>query len=222
MTGFSQLWLIAKKKIKIDGDIIAEGYRSDYYVPYAPDHSFEKTLQAMRSRVRDFDPNRYLAKGIIQNHLDETVQWGEKDELLYRCFKYDFRKSLSPAMKEYGISKDEIYEFLDRLPETCTIGTHYYPDTLSAYDPYLFMFKTDYEDFIIDLFSQLPASSSFFKVSNKLFVVAYIPEKFARTPSLRTASNKLQIPLLIIELLNKEIITFQNYAIVEYSWAKDL
>jgi hypothetical protein len=34
----------------------------------------------------------------------------------------------------------------------------------------MFMFETDYEDFIVDLFSELPTSTFFFKVANKLFV----------------------------------------------------
>lgn len=48
--------------------------------------------------------------------------------------------------------------------------TRYFPEGAKAYDPYLFVFETDYEDFIVDLFSELPTSTFFFKVSDKLLM----------------------------------------------------
>ena len=125
-------------------------------------------------------------------------------------------------MKKHRIPKDKIFEFLERLPETCTIATHYYPETLAAYDPYISMFETDYEDFLIELFSEFPTTSSFFKVSDKLFVLSYIPKQYTRTADPATPLEKLLIPLQMIELLKKGIIKDKARAIVEYSKGKEL
>ena len=221
MAGFCDLWVISKKKMKIKGEILLEGYRSDYYTSYAPDHSWEAGLQNMRKMVDNFDPEKYTQQGIIQTHFNKTIEWDTEDETLYRHFKYDLRKSLLSVIREYNITKEKIYRFLKRLPDCCTIATSYYPDTLQAYDPYLFMFETDYEDFIIDLFSELPTSVSFFKVSDKLFVLAYISKPFVRSKDLQV-SNRYYLPLLIAELSKKKILKSKAHAIGEYSKGKNI
>jgi len=159
----------------------------------------------MREDVENFIPEDYKPKGIIKTHFDEPVKWDSEDEILYRYFKYNLRKKLSPVMKKHLISGTKLYAWLERLPEYCTIFTGYYPETLSAYDPYLYMVETDYEDFIVDLFSELPTTSTFFTISDKLFIY-----------------KELYIPLLLNELLNKEIIKSKARSITEFYWAKDL
>ena len=221
MAGFCDLWVISKEKMKIEGDIILEGYRSDYHVSYAPDHPWETGLQRMRKMVDDFDPENYTPKGIIKTHFNKTMGWDKEDEAMYAYFKYNLRKSLLPLIKEHGISREKIYRFLQRFPDCCTIATSYYPDTLSAYDPYLFMFETAYEDFIIDLFSELPTSVSFFKVSDKLFVFAHILKPFVRSKDLQV-TEKWYLPLLLIELSERKILKSKARAIMDYSKGKNI
>jgi hypothetical protein len=221
MKGFCDLWIIAKEEIEIEGDIVLEGSRSDYYVSFAPDHSWEKALQIMQKKIERCELGTYESRGIIKTHWNETIEWNEKDESLYRYFKNDLRKPLGQAMKECKVSKDGLYNWLKRLPECCNINTHYYPETLSAYIHYLFMFETDYEDFIIDLFSELPASTSFFKVSNRLFARIYVPEQYVRDNDLQMAAEKWYLPLLTINLLEKGIVRDKKSAMLEYHWVKD-
>ena len=222
MIGACNLWLITKEKIDIEGEVFLEGYRSDYITSYPPDHTWETAMEIMRKKIQTFNPRAYIRKGYIQTHFDETIPWDESDEILYRYFKYDLRKPFSPIMKEHKMTKEGIYQFLGNLPQTCTVATSYYPDTLSAYDPYLFMFETDYEDFIIDLFSELPTSASFFKISNKLLMLAYVPQHLTRGTDIQQSVRKLSIPLLVINLLNNKIIGSKARAIVEFSWANDI
>jgi len=222
MIGFSNLLLITRKKIDIEGDIILEGYRSDYHFSFAPNHSWETALERMRKKIETFDPRTYLPKGIIQTHFDEAIEWGKEDELLYRYFKYSLREPVSPVMKENEISKDKIYQFLDRLLETCTIATSYYPNRLPEYDPYLFMLETEYEDFIIDLFSEFPTTSYFFKILDKLFVYVLVPDEIIRPTDLKVTIKKLHIPLLLIDLQERGIIESKERAMIEYSKGKAL
>lgn len=222
MSGFCNLWIIAKKKIEVEGDIILEGPRSDYYTSHPPDHSWEKALEIMRKKIEDFDPKDYTPKKYIQTHFNESIEWDEEDELLYRYFKYDLRKPFAPVMRKHTISGGKLYKFLEKLPETCTIATSYYPDSLSAYDPYLYMFETDYEDFIIELFSELPTTASFFKVSDKLFLLAYVSKPFVRSTNLSPSIGRLSILPLIVELLDRKIVKKKEHAIPEYFWGKTL
>ena len=218
--GFCDLWIIAKEKIDIDGDILVEGYRSDYYVSHPPDHSWETAVEIMRKEFKTFNLKSYQPQGLIQERFNVTIDWDLEDENLLRYFKYDLRRPLTPVMRDQNISKDKIYNFLERLPETCTVFTDYYPDSLSAYCPYLFMFKTDYEDFIIELFSELPTTSSFFRVSDKLFAYIHVPGEFTRIDD--SNPSKLCIPLLALDLKEKGIIRNKDYLVPEYYRKKSL
>ena len=221
-SGCYNMWIVAKEKIDIRDEIILEGYRSDYCIPYAPDHSWKTTLGIMEEKISTFEPSTYNPQPILQNHFDEYANWNSEDEILYKYFKYNLRNNIESVMKEYQISAEKVYKFLNNLQTTCTIHTSYYPDSLSAYTHYLFMIETDYEDFIINLFSELPSSVSFFKVSKRLFASTYVPQQVVRNQDLKVTPKRSCIPLLLIDLLEKGIIKFKDYSIVEYAWAKSL
>ena len=218
--GLCNLWIVAKEKIDIDGEILVEGQRSDYHVSYPPDHSWETAIEVIKKKIEIFKPQYIGPKNHIQSHFSSSISWTPEDELLYRYFKYDLRKPITSAVRELGIWERNIYNFFENLSETCIVFTDYYPESLSAYNPYLFVFETDYEDFIIELFSELPATSSFFKVSDKLFVNIHVPEKLARIEGFDPF--RLSIPLLALTLKEKEIIKNKDYLVPEYYWSKDL
>jgi hypothetical protein len=222
--GFSDLWVVAKEKMEIDGEIMVGGPRSDYWLPTAPDCPWEHSINIMWDMVEAFDPRNYSQKGYLQTRWDKVIKWNERDEILFQELKYEVRKPLEPLTKEkYHIGCGGTYKWLQRLPECCTIATSYFPEGISAYDPYLFMFETEYEDFVIDLFSQFPVSVLFFKVSNKLLLYVHLKRQLLRTVGNQAVEfNRLHIPLLIRELLNKGVITNDSYGIVEYFWAKDI
>lgn len=223
MVGFANFWASANKEIHIEGKEVVGGPRSDYYVAYAPDHSWEEAMQIMRKKVETFNPEMYEPKGIIQTHWNEYVEWDSEDEAMFREFKYSLRKSLSPIMKKHLISAGKIYEFLGKLPERCTVFTRYFPKSIVSYDPYLFMFETDYEDFIIELFSELPTSSFFFTVSDKLFLYANVDRTSVRKVGLDMWDvSQLHIPLLIDDLLERGILKGAADSIVKYAWQKEL
>ena len=220
-SGCYNMWIVAKERMDIKGEIVLEGYRSDYCIPYAPDHSWKTTLGIMRKKADNFNPDTYQHQDTIRIHLDDIINWNEEREIFYRYFKYNLRKPFTPLARK-GLSKKKADEFFNNLQTTCTIHTSYYPDSLSAYTHYLFMIETDYEDFIINLFSELPSSVSFFKVSKRLFASTYVPQQVVRNQDLKVTPKRSCIPLLLIDLLEKGIIKFKDYSIVEYAWAKSL
>ena len=222
MVGFCNLFVVTRKEIQIDGDILVEGYRSDYCFPYAPDRSWEESIDIMWRKMENFNPEIYEQLGYIKTHFDQTIEWDSEDEALYRYFKYNLRKKLSPVMKEHLISGGKLYNWFERLPECCSIYTGYYPETMSAYDPCLFMVETDYKDFIVDLFSELPTTSTLFTVSDKVLLFVHIPKLYTSGISFKGTAKKLYIPLLLNELRKREIIESKARAIVEYYWTKDI
>lgn len=223
MNGFANLWITAREKIDIEGELVVAGLRSDYYLAFAPNHSWKTAIHAMQEKVKTFDSESYSPRNTIKTHWDEKILWDPQHELLYRYFKRNLRKKVTPVMKKYRISGEKTYTWLRNLPEYCTLFIRYFPERFSAYDPYLFMFETDYEDFIIDLFSELPTSPFFFKSSTKLFLFANIDRRLLRSTDNQVSDiTKLHIPLLIGDLLERGIIRSEAHAISEYYWVKDL
>lgn len=50
----------------------------------------------------------------------------------------------------------------------------HFPETIFDHNPAIYMFETDYEDFVIALFSQLPATIYYYKISDRLFIHAWL------------------------------------------------
>jgi hypothetical protein len=223
MDGFANLWVTSLDKMIIQGNILVGGPVSDMHVSFAPPHSWDEAKKIMREKVETFDPEQYEPKGIIQTHYDEQIEWDEEDELLYRYFKYDLRKLLHPIARKNHISDQRAWDWLKKLPQCCSIITKYYPQTRAAYDPYIFIFETDYEDFIIELFSEMPSSSLFFRVADTLVLFIQVERELSRkVDSDITDVSQLYIPLLTRSMVKKGIVKSRAHAIVNYHWRKDI
>jgi hypothetical protein len=94
--------------------------------------------------------------------------------------------------QKYHMWSGHAIEWLERLQQYCTIFTCYFPLTANAYDPYLYVFETDYEDFVIDLFSQLPVTCWFQKVSGVLIARMWT----LRKPMEKVTTNIEDVPEL--------------------------
>jgi hypothetical protein len=222
MDGFSNLRIISLRELDLDG-IIVGGRRSDYHISHAPDHSWEHSIKTMQEMLDTFDLGTYVPRGFINTHWSESIEWSETDEILFRELKYDLRKPATPLMKTHHISADEISMWLERLPQCCTIFTCYFPETVPAYDPYVFMVETDYEDFVIELFSQLSTTTWFYRVSDNLFLDVWLDRGSMKSGDyLMQDINRLHIPLLFRELLRRGIIRSEAHAVVQCYWRKDL
>ncbi len=125
-------------------------------------------------------------------------------------------------MRKHHISGEKTYEWIRNISDYCTVLTSYFPKKISSYDAYLFMVETDYEDFIIDLFSELPTTSYFFKVAEKLFMYVHTARYFVRSYNRKATLSTLYIPLLMEDLLEKGILKSEESSIVQFSWGKDL
>jgi hypothetical protein len=221
LIGSTNLWVVSDTELDCDCDIFTHGLRSDYHVSYAPNHSWETAIQKMRKKVDGFNPGDYTPEGIIKTHWDETAIWDSEYETLFNEFNYNLRKPITPIIRKNLISWGKLEKWLNDLPKYCTIATFYYPDTIKGYDPYLFMFETDYEDFVINLFSELPSSCLFFNVSNMLFLLTYMKREYLRVVDFEVDIRSLQIPMLTADMLRRGIIQSEFHTLVECFWNRD-
>jgi len=221
MYGSTNLWVVSKEELDFDCNVLVGGPRSDYHISYAPNHSWDTAIKRMRRKVENFNPYDYSPERILKTHWDETLEWDSEQERLFHVFNYDLRKPISPIQKKNLISWAKIDAWLKNLSEYCTIVTCYYPEKISNCDPHLFVFETDYEDFLINLFSELPTTSWFFRVSNKLFMLAHVKKEYSRVVDFQIDITRLQIPELVTKLKKKGIISNGFDAIVQCYWNKD-
>ncbi|MGC1119714.1 MAG: winged helix-turn-helix domain-containing protein [Candidatus Methanofastidiosia archaeon] len=223
MAGFANFWIVSRERADVSGKVLVEAPRSDYHMSYAPNRSWNQALEVIRNKIDAFNPRAYEPQNTIKTYWNETAEWDSEDEKLLRYFKHDLRKTFTPVMRRHLITTAKIYKFLEKLSRYCTVTTSYFPEGISAYDPYLFCFRTEYEDFIIDLFSEIPTSSLFFKVSDRLFVLVHLKKDFVRSNDFK-AFEAFEPCLLSLtnKLLRKEIIGSEEHAIIEYHVAKNL
>lgn len=219
--GCTNLWVVSREELDFQCNVSVKGLRSDYHISFAPNHSWETAIQVMRKMVEDFNPKDYEPEGIIKMHWNETVEWDSEYEALFREFNYDLTRPITPIIRKHCISWRKLDKWMKNLSKYCTIMTGYYPGKISSYDPYLFMFETGYEDFIINLFSELPTTTLFFKVSNKLFSLAYVKKKYMRVVNSQIHIRRLHIPNLVMDLLKRGVILSETHGIVECFWNSD-
>lgn len=218
--GFCDLWLISDKKPDIEGEIIHEGYRSDYYISYPPDQTWDTAIQKMRQKIKHFDED--ATSSLLKTRFNESIKWTPQYKMMYHYFKYNLRKHLTPLMRENKIPSQTINDFLTDIHQYCTVFTMFFPESLPAYEPYLHMVETDYEDFVIELFSELPTTSWFFKVGGKLFMLLYPKRELVRMVNHHSKIEDLHIPMIFQDLLERDILKRNSVGILRGYWTKDL
>ncbi|MGC1121130.1 MAG: winged helix-turn-helix domain-containing protein [Candidatus Methanofastidiosia archaeon] len=223
LDGFCNILAISDRKLDIEGALLW-GVTADYYVSHASDQSWRTTINNMWTAVGDFNPQDYTPTGHITTHWNETVEWSEEHEILYQEFKYNLRKPLRPIVSgKYNMWRGKAYDFLEQLPQCCTIFTYFYPEALPTYNHRLYLFETEYEDFIIDLFSQLPTTCWFQRISGKLIGhISLLTNSIGQENTRIRDVTALQIPLLVKELVRKGIVKSETHANFECYWRKEV
>ena len=217
MDGFANFRIVSRKKLDINSLIY--GLRTDYLISVPPDRDWGQSTTHMRTMVQQFDLKEYTPKNYITARWNEEIEWTELDEILYNEFKYNVRRPVAHVMKKLNIQRDVIKDWFEKVPDYCTVFTSFYPETINNYEPYVYVFKTDYEDFIIEVFSELPTTVWFFKVCDNLMVYTWIDRGSMNKANCSLSEiSRLHIFLVIEDLLKKEIIKSEQHAIDQCYW----
>jgi hypothetical protein len=73
--GFANIWAVTDKILDIDEKVVLWGRRSDFYISFPPDHSWDRAIEVMRGMIDRFDPETYTPKNLIETHWDEEIKW---------------------------------------------------------------------------------------------------------------------------------------------------
>jgi hypothetical protein len=207
-TGFSNFGITSTHAIDPPGSVVLSGVRSDYYVSVPPDYTFEKAVDVIQKKLATITEVEWKPSPLVY-HDTVYEEWDEKDEILYGEFCNNMRKPLSSVMKRNHIYSDKIMDWIRRRDEFGQTLTFYFPEGESIYLPFIYILKTDYDSVIIDIFSQLPVSSTFYRVGGHLIMALHVPFRFVIRSLIRNVLSKLQ---------DESLIEGYDNSIVEYHY----
>ncbi len=124
--------------------------------------------------------------------------WNEDHWKMFNYFKLDLMKKFSHLRRKYPISWRCYEEWKKSLRDYCTVVMYYFPEGYHTYDRFTLCFKTDYEEYIVKLFSTLPTSSIFHKMGEYLLVNIFVPLDY---------EQQTKIYDIVSQLLHRKIIT---------------
>jgi len=149
---------------------VIEGLRGKVFTQKVKYTSWEPCLAEMENLVEQ----NYCK----ESHLEcepYCPEWDEEDWKLFDYFRFNVRKPIKHLRKEYLISWGKYEEWKKNLNKHCTILMFYFPEGRYAYNSLTLCFRTAYEKFIVQLFSQLPATSVFYKIGDYLLMNIFVP-----------------------------------------------
>jgi hypothetical protein len=150
------------------------GSRSDYEYPETPYCTFDSALDKIDHLLEmDHDPSFKKIEYPEEPEAKGDV-WAWR---VYPYLKYNLRPNYTWIVKKLGISFASFYKGFEYLLNVSTVLLPYYPYGYLEYSCRLFVFWTDYEDLIRELFGYLPCHVSITKVEDALIVYAGIREK---------------------------------------------
>lgn len=195
-TGFSNFGITSRCQIDPPGDVMLAGERSDYYVSTPPDCTFEKAVTVIQEKLTVLKEVEWSPSPLVYH--DTVYQpWDAKDELLCQEFCSNMRKPLSSVMKSTHVYSDKIMKWIRRRNEFGQTLTFYFPEGERMYLPSIYVLKTEYDSVVIDLFSQLPVSSAFYRVGDRLVMTVYVPFPLVVRSLIRNVLSRLQEETLI-------------------------
>lgn len=173
-TGFSNFQIVSRKEIDPPGDVVLGGERTDYFVSIPRDCTFQTSISLIRNKLSKIGSLNFPPSPLIY-HDEIFQQWDGLMEQIYQKFFNDFRRPIREILRTTDAYSDKIMEWIrSRDKFGCTI-VMYFPEGLASYQPTTFCIETEYDSLLIDLFSQLPVSSLFYRIRDKLIVKLYLP-----------------------------------------------
>ncbi|MGC1121361.1 MAG: hypothetical protein WBA22_09725 [Candidatus Methanofastidiosia archaeon] len=150
--------------------IIISGERGEFFTPKATSLEWEECADRILEEIEKSDS--WKKSTWISNPVD--IPWDHQEWEFFLGFGGDIRRKIAPLVREQDVSFRKFYEWLDTVDQYATTHTWFYPEGYANYTTYVFLFKTDYEKALIELFSLLPTTPMFFKVGSYLVTWVYI------------------------------------------------
>ena len=151
----------------IDGfkNIYFSGEKGIVTTPKVVHRQWENSFKDIDERMDQFTEETFSKENQVH-----PLPWGPDEWNLFYAFKDNVRKKKTVTLKEIGVRYDVFMPWRKTLEQYCSVHTEFYPEGYNRYMHYLFLFSTEYKEFITLLFSLFPTTSTIMPVGDRLLV----------------------------------------------------
>jgi hypothetical protein len=148
---------------------VESGVRCKYSIPSVVDRSYDDAFAGINEMCEG-----KIEPSMVDNTLEEIV-WTEELWNLFTELKYDVSIDFTPLVKKYGFKYTTFRYRVKWLLQNTDLFVPLYPLGEHSYTYFYFLFKTGYQNLIIDSFSQLPVFSTHLRIKDSLLSLIPIP-----------------------------------------------
>jgi len=171
-SGKFDIFLQTEKPLDVLPDrTIFWGARGNYIYPEIPNCSYMYALMRMERLLDKEHPPSKMPVEYPKEPLEPSSYYGW---MIYPYVKYDLKTGYTRIVKKLHISFVSFYKGLEYLLNVSAKLLPYYPLGFRLYSQYFFVFWSDYEEFLCELFGCLPCHTSITKVKDALIVYVSI------------------------------------------------
>ncbi|MGC1119475.1 MAG: winged helix-turn-helix domain-containing protein [Candidatus Methanofastidiosia archaeon] len=147
---------------------VYQGVRYRSYTPKTDHILWGKSFRQCSEQIRKFRPRIEHKERRPASALD----WGDDQWKMYHTFKLNTRKTATTTLKRVGVRYEAYVKWMEDLETHCTYHLGFYPEGYQTYMTYCFLFSTEYEQSVKELFSYFPTTPFILEVGNRLMVLA--------------------------------------------------
>ncbi|MBU7032675.1 MAG: winged helix-turn-helix transcriptional regulator [Theionarchaea archaeon] len=178
--------------------MIFAGKRYDIFSPPTKYATWEQSFKEIRQELEGCTPT--VEKRNIR--VLSELHWGEQEWELYRAIRLNVRQDIRPVLREHCISYETYQRWKKTLLDHCSAHTGFYPEGLDSNLSLYALFRTDFTQAVMGLFSLFLTTPFFADLDEHILAVVRIPF------SLRGYMNNL-----IDGMREKGIIEDAHYAV---------
>jgi hypothetical protein len=169
--GAFDLMVVSSEKIDLSTE---DGFESVFLSGSRSDFIFNKVeIKSMQEYIDGFctflESGRFVRSKVTFPQRGE-LGWDELDWSLFHLLKYNARRKYLEVIRTLGIrSKSLFYQHLDKVLGSCTAWTPYFPKRFTNYNEYFVLFRTDYENQLVEKLKEMPVHCQIFKMKNWIY-----------------------------------------------------
>lgn len=100
----------------------------------------------------------------VLNEKIPLIPWQRWDWAFYRKFRNNVRAPVDPVLEELGISRKWYRRWVSSLFDVANVQPAFYPLGMDKYHTFDFLFRSDYQELLVEILGMLPSTSLFFSV----------------------------------------------------------
>ena len=147
--------------------MVKQGVRGRSYTPKVECVTWEESFRRAYDRMTTFTPIKTEYKDRL---LTTPLNWGEDEWTLYRAFKYNVRKKVTPTLRRVKVRYETYTKWIEDLEDHCSFHVGFYPGGYRNYMTYCFLFSSDHEDSLKSILSLFPTTPFVLEMGNQLMV----------------------------------------------------